>query len=82
MSNRMIQHATRSFIFIGEIASGWVKNIRSIVREDKKRVICKTEEIGVRKDDIILGTRANQSQKNAEETDFKNGKMNKGHKTT
>lgn len=35
------------FIFIGEIASGWVKNIRSVVREGQ-RVICKT--IGVRKD--------------------------------
>lgn len=35
------------FIFIGEIASGWVKNIRSIVREGQ-RVICKA--IGVRKD--------------------------------
>ena len=28
------------FIFIGEIASGWVKNIRGIVREGQ-RVICK-----------------------------------------
>lgn len=35
------------FIFIGEIASGWVKNIRSVVREGQ-RVICKA--IGVRKD--------------------------------
>ena len=35
------------FIFMGEIASGWVKNIRSVVREGQ-RVICKT--IGVRKD--------------------------------
>ena len=35
------------FIFIGEIASGWVKNIRSVVREGQ-RVICKT--IGIRKD--------------------------------
>ena len=28
------------FIFIGEIASGWVKNIRGFVR-DGQRVVCK-----------------------------------------
>jgi translation initiation factor 2 subunit 1 len=31
---------TEGFIFIGEIASGWVKNIRAFVREGQ-RVICK-----------------------------------------
>ena len=31
---------TEGFIFIGEIASGWVKNIRGFVREGQ-RVICK-----------------------------------------
>ena len=35
------------FIFIGEIASGWVKNIRSIVREGQ-RVVAKV--IKVKKD--------------------------------
>lgn len=28
------------FIFIGELASGWVKNIRSVVREGQ-RIVCK-----------------------------------------
>ena len=39
------------FIFIGEIASGWVKNIRSIVREGQ-RLICKV--LRVRRDGTSL----------------------------
>ena len=39
---------TNGFIFIGEIASGWVKNIRGFVR-DGQRVVCKVLRRG-RKD--------------------------------
>ena len=38
---------TEGFIFIGEIASGWVKNIRSIVREGQ-RVVCKVLRISTK----------------------------------
>ena len=45
------------FIFIGEIASGWVKNIRSHVREGQ-RVVAKTTKVHQDKQNIELSIKS------------------------
>ena len=63
------------FIFIGEIASGWVKNIRTFVR-DGQRLICKV--MRTKKTARHLNYRSSQFLRNAEEIDYKSGKMSRG----
>ena len=62
------------FVFIGEVAAGWVKNIRSHVREGQ-RVVAKVIE--VKKD------KENETNENSSSVQFdKSGNKNEAENTT
>ena len=45
------------FIFIGEVASGWIKNIRSYVREGQ-RIVCKVTRVREDRESVDLSLKA------------------------
>ena len=59
------------FIFIGEIASGWVRNIRAFVREGQ-RLICKIT--GMRRDGTPTNCRSNRCPRSDDATAFSSGR--------
>ena len=63
------------FIFIGEIASGWVKNIRSIVREGQ-RLVCKVLRLSTKDGRSIELSLKSVSEERRRDTlqSWKNGK--------
>ena len=67
------------FIFIGEIASGWVKNIRAFVRPGQ-RLICKV--MRTRKDNKSLELSLKSVRKKGEEIALLSGRMRKEQATS
>ena len=47
----------QGFIFIGEVASGWIKNIRSYVREGQ-RIVCKVTRVREDRESVDLSLKA------------------------